>query len=124
METSSSTTRAREALREAFEQQLRQGYAQLAAGEFAAAMAAFEAAHILGQAHTWRHLRSHVALLRWGWRTHSPREIAGQLGRLAGAALFTWLWVPRGNPGSTRVGAFTPQPIAEALARLLREAGS
>ena len=124
MATISSTTRAHEALREAFEQHLRQGYAQLAAGEYAAAMAAFEAAHILGQRHTWRHLRSHVALLRWGWRAHSQREIAGQLGRLAGAALFTWLWVPRGNPGSTRVGAFTPQPIPDRLARLLREAGA
>jgi hypothetical protein len=124
MNTLSHTGAAREALRQAFERHLREGYAQLSAGEFAAAMAEFEAAHILSQTATARHLRSHVALLRWGWRAHSQREIAGQLGRLAGAALFTWLWVPRGNPGSTRVGAFTLQPIAEPLARLLHEAGS
>ena len=124
MNTFSHTATAHEALRQAFERHLRDGYARLAAGDFAAAMAEFEAAHILGQMSTGRHLRSHVALLRWGWRAHSQREIAGQLGRLAGAAMFTWLWVPRGNPGSTRVGAFTPQPITEPLARLLREAGS
>lgn len=124
MNSFSHTATAREALRQAFERHLRDGYARLAARDFAAAMAEFEAAHILGQMSTGRHLRSHVALLRWGWRAHSQREIAGQLGRLAGAALFTWLWVPRGNPGSTRVGAFTPQPIPDRLARLLREAGA
>ena len=124
MNTLSHAGAAREALRQAFERHLHDGYARLAAGDFAAALADFEAAHILGQRSTGRHLRSHLALLRWGWRAHSQREIAGQLSRLAGAALFTWLWVPRGNPGSTRVGAFTPQPIPEPLATLLREAGA
>lgn len=111
------------ALRHAFEARLASGYEHLAVREFDAAMAHFEAAHILGQNHTLRHLRSHVALLRWGWKAQSAREIAGQLGRLVGAALFTWLWVPLGNPGTTRVGAFTPQPIPQDLSSLLGRDG-
>lgn len=108
------------ALLEAFEARLATGYACLRRREFSAALSAFEAAHILGQTRTLRHLRSHIALLRWGWQARSGREIVGQLGRLVGAALFTWLWVPSGNPGSTRVGAFTPRPIPAELSVLLR----
>ena len=108
-----------ESLRQAFESRLALGYAHLANRAFEAAMIEFEAAHILGQSRTLQHLRSHVAMLRWGWRARSTREIWGQVGRLVGAGLFTWLWVPRGNPGSTRVGAFTPRPIPSDLASLL-----
>ena len=108
-----------QALNQAFDARLARGYAHLARRELDAAMTDFEAAHILGQSHTLRHLRSHLALLSWGWKAQDNREIAGQLGRLVGAALFTWIWVPRGNPGSTRVRAFAPQPIPEDLAPLL-----
>jgi len=111
-------------LRSAFESHLALGYAHLDRRDFEAAMAAFEVAHILGQRHTLRHLRSHIAMLRWGWRAKSGREIAGQLSRLLGAALFTWLWVPLGNPGSSRVGTFTPQPIPDELIELLRRDAS
>lgn len=108
-----------QALREAFEARLANGFKHMARRELAATLPHFEAAHILGQGHTLRHLRSHVALLRWGWLVRSPREIVGQLARLVGAALITWLWVPLGNPGSTRVGAFTPQPLPPDLSALL-----
>jgi hypothetical protein len=118
-----AATRA-QSLQHAFESRLALGYVYLESRAFEAAMAEFEVAHILGQSHTLRHLRSHVAMLRWGWQAQSRREIAGQLARLAGAALFTWLWVPMGNPGSTRVGAFTPQPIPEELAELLQSSKS
>lgn len=103
-------------LKAAFEARLQAGYAALAAGDLPTALGHFEAAHILGQTHTWRHIRSHIALFRWGWRQSDRREVLGQVGRLVGATLFTWLWVPRGNPGSTRVGAFKPQPVPAELA--------
>jgi len=103
----------------AFETRLREGYDHLQRGDMGAAFVAFEHAHILGQGSTAPHVRGHVALLRWGWRARDGREILGQLARLVGAALFTWLWVPRGNPGSTRVSAFAVRPIPPELAPLL-----
>lgn len=106
-------------LRIEFERRLQAGYESLEAGHFEQALANFEAAHILGQTHTWRHVRSHVALLRWGVTRAERREVAGQLGRLVGATLFTWWWVPLGNPGTTRVGAFTPHPVPDELALIL-----
>ena len=95
------------------------GRAALEAGDFTASLAHFEAAHILGQADTLRHVRSHVALFRWAWRRGDRGELRGQVGRLLGASLFTWLWVPAGNPGSTRDGAFSPHPVPPELAALL-----
>lgn len=116
----SISPRRAKALRAAFCARLSRGYGHLAAGDLDSALRDFEAAHILGQAHTLRHLRSHLALLRWGLRARSPREIVGQLGRMLGAALFTWLWAPKGNPGSTRVGAFSPHPVPDDLSSLLQ----
>lgn len=98
-----------------FERRLQAGHTALAQRAFDQALGHYEAAHILGQAHTWRHIRSHVALFRWGWAQGNGRELVGQVGRLVGATLFTWAWVPRGNPGSTRVGAFSPHPIPADL---------
>jgi hypothetical protein len=103
----------------AFEVRLKAGYSALAAADASAALAHFEAAHILGQASTWRHVRSHMALFRWGWQQSDRREMRGQVGRLVGATLFTWLWVPVGNPGSTRIGAFAPHPVPAELRTLL-----
>jgi len=124
MSTKPATANHAQMLHQAFESRLAFGYAHLESRAFESAMGNFEAAHILGQSHTLRHLRTHVAMLRWGWRALSLREIAGQVGRLMGAALFTWIWVPRGNPGSTRVGAFTSLPIPDDLASLLRHHAS
>lgn len=111
-------------LRLAFDQHLRDGRLALDAGRHNEAMSQFEAAHILSQAWTWPHVRSHVALLRWAYRTGQRRELVGQVARIAAAILFTWLWVPRGNPGSTRVGALVRQPIPRDLASLMARAGS
>lgn len=101
----------------AFENRLREGYDHMQRGDMQEAVVAFE--HILGQGSTGPHVRGHVALLRWGWRARDGREILGQLTRLIGAVLFNWLWVPRGNPGSTRVNAFAAHPIPLELAHLL-----
>jgi hypothetical protein len=78
-------------------------------------------AHILGQRSTWLHVRSHVAMLGLAWRTRNRRELAGQMSRIAGAAVVTWLWIPEGNTGRANVSAFRPMPIPPELQRLLKE---
>lgn len=99
----------------AFAQRLAAGYAALQAGHAERAYALFEEAHVLGQAHTIWHVRSHWAFLRWSRRFSDRRETAGQAPRLLAAALFTWLWMPRGNTGGARIGAFQTRPIPPAL---------
>lgn len=111
-------------LRRAFDARLAAGADALRAGRADEAMAQFEAAHILGQAWTVPHVRSHLAILAWAIRERRPREILGQVTRILAAALFTWLWVPRGNPGSTRVGALARRPVPDELATLLSRANA
>jgi Protein of unknown function (DUF3703) len=52
-------------------------------------------------------------------RYGSARDVLGQFGRLFGAALFTWAWVPEGNTGGTNIGAFEKLPIPPELRRLI-----
>lgn len=111
-------------LRRAFDARLAAGDDALRAGRADEAMAQYEAAHILGQAWTGPHVRSHVALLRWALHERRPRELLGQVTRIVAAAMFTWLWVPRGNPGSTRVGALARRPVPDELATLLAKANA
>ena len=105
----------------AFESALAMGYESLGHGRFEEAYAAFERAHVLGQPRTVSHVRSHLAFLRWALRTRDRRELTGQLFRLVGASLATWLWVPRGNTGGARVGAFRTMPIPADLVSLLNQ---
>ena len=99
----------------AFAQRLADGYAALHTGQTERAHALFEKAHVLGQAHTRSHVRSHWAFPRWSLRVADRREAAGQVPRLLAAALFTGLWVPIGNTGSARIGAFRKPPIPLSL---------
>ena len=105
----------------AFESALAMGYESLRRGRFEEAYTAFERAHVLGQPSTISHVRSHLAFLRWAMRTGDRRELAGQLFRLCGASLATWLWIPRGNTGGARVDAFRTMPIPADLVSLLNE---
>jgi hypothetical protein len=91
------------------------------AGRTDAAWSALEAAHIVGQRYTGWHVRSHVAMLKLAWAIGDRREIVGQLARIAGAALVTWLWVPDGNTGRASMSAFASAPVPEELARLRRQ---
>jgi Protein of unknown function (DUF3703) len=91
-----------------------------ACGEFAH----LERAHVLSQAATLLHVRVHTAMLFWGIRHCSVREVVGQLVRIVGAATKTWIGlVPHGNSGGTNVGAFRRMPIAPELQRLIDAAG-
>ena len=94
-----------------------------AAGDAAAAFRHLERAHVLGQLSTREHVRAHWAMLRWGLRNHSPREVLGQVTRLIGAATKTALgWVPAGNTGGANVSPFRPMAIPDELADILAHA--
>lgn len=103
----------------AFARHLSQGYASLYDGDLKGAYAAFERAHVLGQTHTGRHVFSHIAFLRWALHARDWREALGQLLRMPASLFFTWLWMPRGNTGGSRVGAFRSMPLADDLRPLL-----
>jgi hypothetical protein len=91
-----------------------------AAGEFAH----LERAHVLSQADTLQHVRVHAAMLVWGIRQRSVREVIGQVVRIVGAATKTFIGlVPHGNTGGTNVSAFRRMPIAPDLQRLIDAAG-
>jgi Protein of unknown function (DUF3703) len=91
-----------------------------AAGEFAC----LERAHVLGQGDTLQHVRVHAAMLLWGLRQRSAREVFGQIVRIVGAAtnVVTGL-APHGNTGGANVGAFRRMPITPELQRLIDAAG-
>ena len=110
------------ALREAIEAAFRAADERAAAGDAAGAFAALERAHVLGQRHTPTHLRAHYRMLRHGIARRDAREVAGQLLRLAGAALLTWAWVPEGNTGGANVSAFLRMEIPDELRRLIDSA--
>ena len=108
-------------LRTAFEHEWNQANAAEHLGELEVAFAHLERAHILSQSITWLHVRSHVAMLRIGWRRRAPREILGQLSRIVAASLFSRLWVPIGNTGGANVSAFRPMPLPPDLHALLTD---
>ena len=48
-----------------------------------------ENAHVLGQESTYWHVRVHVLMLIWAFRSSRPKEFFGQLFRIIGAATKT-----------------------------------
>jgi uncharacterized protein DUF3703 len=108
-------------LREAFETEMQQARAALAGGALDAAFTHFERAHVLGQWYVRSHTLAHVGMLRIGWRRRDLREIAGQLLRIPGGALGSFLGrVPRGNTGGSNVSALLEMPIPPELESVLR----
>jgi hypothetical protein len=82
-----------------------------------------ERAHVLGQAATAEHVRVHWRMLLWALRHRKAGEAAGQLGRLAAAAVMTGIgWLPEGNTGGANVGAFRRMPIPPDLQRVIDDA--
>jgi hypothetical protein len=62
-------------------------------------------------------------MLRLAVRTRDPREIWGQLIRIAGAATKTPFGIyPAGNTGGADVWFFRPMPIADDLQDILDKA--
>lgn len=95
------------------------------AGDPAASFHHLERAHVLGQASTVQHVRTHWAMLLWALKHRAPREVRGQITRLIGAATKTWIGlVPSGNTGGANVSAFKSMPIARDLADIIASARS
>ena len=85
------------------------------------AFAHLERAHILSQRLMVMHVRTHMAMLRIGWRRRDIRELLGQSTRIVAATVFSRIWVPTGNTGGANVSAFRPMPIPEDLNAVLSE---
>jgi len=83
------------------------------------AWAHLERAHIVSQPMAVRHVRTHLAMLRFAVRTRRRHEVAGQLFRTVVAAPGTWAGrYPVGNTGGADVSAFAPMPIPVDLQML------
>lgn len=108
-------------LDQAYAHEMSQAKERFARGELDVAFHHLERAHILGQRHTWRHVESHLWMLRVGWAERSVKEIVGQLLRIPAALLFSRIWVPVGNTGGANVSALRPMPVPEDLAVILRD---
>ena len=81
-----------------------------------------ERAHILSQPMAGRHVRTHIAMLRFALRTVRPHEVAGQLFRTFVAAPGSWSGrYPLGNTGGANVSAFAPMDVPQDLRPLLVE---
>lgn len=79
-----------------------------------------EAAHILSQPWATWHLRTHAAMLVLATRQRDPREIVGQLVRLAVAAPGSLTGrYPTGNTGRTTMKLTETAPIPPELTDLL-----
>jgi len=76
-------------------------------------------AHILSQRYTSRHVRVHWQMLKLGVAMRDPREVLGQVTRIVAAAIFSRIWIPKGNTGRANVSALRPRPMPEDLRRLL-----
>ncbi|CAN7301483.1 DUF3703 domain-containing protein [Rhizobacter sp. LjRoot28] len=82
-----------------------------------------ERAHVLGQASTFLHVRTHLRMLSWAIRHRHLKEVVGQILRVVGAATKTALgWIPAGNTGGANVSPFKPMPVPEDLARVIADA--
>jgi hypothetical protein len=111
------------ALRQAYEREMAAAIEQYRGHHLDKAFFHLERAHILGQSFTIPHARAHWEMLKIGWSRWDITEITGQIARILGSLLFTWVWVPVGNTGGAHAPPFTPMPIPEEFQELLKKSG-
>jgi Protein of unknown function (DUF3703) len=93
------------------------------AGHSKLAFTHLERAHVLGQASTREHVRTHVYMLRWALRNGQLREAFGQVVRVFGALTKTAVGlVPEGNTGGANISPFKSLPVPPELARIIAQA--
>lgn len=81
-----------------------------------------ERAHILGQAYWFEHLKVHLIMFWFAFKTKNLKEVMAQVPRIIVAApgsLFNK--APLGNVGTGRVGIFKKMRIPEDLQKILNE---
>jgi hypothetical protein len=84
-----------------------------------------ENAHVIGQESTYWHVKVHVLMLLWSLRNSQPKEVLGQLLRIAGAAATTAFGLgPKGNTGGTNVSPFKVMPIKPEFQTIINKAKS
>jgi Protein of unknown function (DUF3703) len=103
----------------AYESEVRLARQALRQGDFETTFFHLERAHVLAQRMTGRHTYIHALMLVAGLRRGDIREVVGQVPRMVASALFSRLWVPRGNSGRARVSAFKPMPVPDDLRHLV-----
>jgi hypothetical protein len=109
-------------LRAPFRESLKSAKSHYASGEYEAAFASLETAHVLGQQFLLPHMVVHIWMLRVGAARRDKREIFGQIIRLVATVPgFIFGWVPLGNTGGANVSALKPMPVPDALASLVPE---
>lgn len=111
------------ALRQAYDREVTAALKQYRDHELDKAFAHLERAHILGQSFTLPHAQAHWWMLKVGWRRQDLTEIVGQIVRILGSLLFTWVWVPVGNTGGAHVAPFKSMPIPKEFQELLKQHG-
>jgi hypothetical protein len=79
-----------------------------------------ERAHVISQPMAGGHVRTHLAMLRYGLERRDAREVLGQVIRaiVAGPGSRTGRY-PVGNTGGARVSALRPMPVPDDLRPLL-----
>ena len=115
-----NTTLDHDALRAAWTTEMNSAKAARGACNHAKEWQHLERAHIISQPLAARHVRTHIAMLRFAVRTLDIREGFGQLFRIVVAAPGTWTGrYPAGNTGGANVSAFVPMPLPDDLRSLL-----
>jgi Protein of unknown function (DUF3703) len=118
--TGSVDASRRSVLRAAWSDERAAARSARARGDVASEWKHLERAHILSQPMAAPHVRTHLAMLAYGFRRRAPREIVGQLLRLVVAGPGSWTGrYPVGNTGGADVSAFQPMPIPEDLRAIL-----
>ncbi len=78
-----------------------------------------ERAHILGQTFVIPHTKTHLWMMKIGWKKHDYREVFGQITRMIASILFSRVWVPVGNTGGANVNPLKPMPIPKDLQKII-----
>ena len=111
-------------IRQAFDHEYRAARDLLGRGDSDGAFRHLERAHIVAQRYSIRHAAVHWWMLSAGIAKRDWREVAGQVGRMVAALLFSRIWVPLGNTGRANVSAFAPMQLPDDLRWLCDESAA
>jgi hypothetical protein len=109
----------------AFESEIAQARALIAAGNVEKAFSHLERAHILGQRFVFAHVLSHWLMLRVEIRRKKRSAAFGQVMRIVMGAIGSALGVvPTGNSGGSNISMFKRMPIEPELKNIIEGRGS
>lgn len=92
-------------------------------GKPSVAFSYLERAHVLAQASTVQHCRTHLKMLGWAIRQRNLKETIGQIYRLIGGAIVTPIGkIPSGNTGGANINALKKLPIEGDLQKIIDSA--